>query len=820
MKLIHVAALICGALALRSSCGAQDAAASFQAQVLPLLKANCTECHGAAKQKAKINLDGSRTLEKLTADRTLWYQVLDQLEAGTMPPEDAEKHPTPVERQAIIQWIRGDFTDLMADNQHKKEGRARLRRLSRNEYANTFEDLFGFRPNVDNLPTDMRVEGYDRISAAVPLSADGSLGYLTNADELLNKWVLRPQPKPPAPPAGAPAPAPTGEASRTVHAEARPSEQSKGHILELPDGTMVSFNTDNTSGPVKYPGSKVPGIHKVRVSVYGYQTDKPLPFGIYAGNTWAYPQSLELVRVLEAPPGKAAVVETELYLNAGVGMRLIPFGLGVPVPKNNQASACRAPGLAVQWLEDVEPEQPLLADHWLTADFPKAVSDEIRATYGNIKIKNSKSTNRAAFLGILQATLKRVGPRLFRRELTPDEVNLSMTEAGRQLDAGTSLGPVFNAMIVDLLTSPDFFCVIEQPGPLNDFALASRLSYFLWNSRPDEKLFELARAGKLKDPKVLQAETERMLKDPKSSRFTDDFASQWLGLYAINDTSPDGNLYPGYGDLLKYSSVLETKAYFRAMVDENLGAKFVVESPWVLANHELSVHYGLPEVAGQPLQKVKLPDGSPFGGLWSQSAVMKVTANGTNTSPVKRGVWVAKRLLGNNIPPPPPNIKPLEPDTRGAKTLREQLALHSSGGSCTSCHARFDPFGFALESFDVRGDFRKFYREANAEVLALPQHERAGKQTWKDGLPVDCSGKTPDGKAFANLFELRQQLSANPEPLARGLVHHLLTYATGTPAGPLDEKAVDEIVKKSAADGYGARALINALIQSEVFRYK
>ena len=808
MLLIGRLSLFVAGLALCGLCRAGDAATTFQAGVMPLLKANCTSCHGPEKQRAKIRLDGARTREQLVADRELWFRVLAQIETGTMPPEESGQQLAPEARDALAAWIRGDFTDLLSDSLRKKEGRAQLRRLSRAEYANTFEDLFGIRPDVDNLPADMRVDGYDRVSAAVPLSSDGSFGYVLNADDLLNNWVLR-----------------RPENGGTVHATAKPSEQSAGHILELNDaaGTMVSFNTDTTSGPLKFSSTRVPGIHKIRVSVYGYQTDKPLPFGLYAGSTWTYPQSLELVKVLEAPPGKAAVLETELYLKKGVGLRLIPFGLGVPVPKNSLAKNCRGPGLAVQWLEDDEPAQPLLADTWLTADFPKAVADEIRTTNGNAKLKGSwlaKSTTRDAFLTVLRTTLKRIGPRLFRRDLSDAEINASLSDAARRLDAGDTLREVFNTLVVELLASPDFFCVIETPGALNDFALASRLSYFLWNSTPDEKLLELARAGRLKTPQVLKEQTERMLSDPKSKRFSDDFVSQWLGLYAINDTSPDANLYPGYDELLKYSSVLETKAYFRAMLDENLSVKFVVESPWVLANAELARHYGLPDVAGQQLQKLTLPADSPYGGLWTQSALLKVTANGTNTSPVKRGVWVARRLLGLEILPPPPNIKPLEPDTRGAKTLREQLALHSSGGSCMSCHARFDPYGFALESFDVRGSFRTFYRDVNPSVAALPASQRGGQQTWKDGLPVDCSGKTPDGKPFKNSLELRQLLSTHPELLARGVVRHLLTYATGAPASQLDEKAIDEIVKRSAAEKYGLRSIIHALVQSEVFRWK
>ena len=196
---------------------------------------------------------------------------------------------------------------------------------------------------------------------------------------------------------------------------------------------------------------------------------------------------------------------------------------------------------------------------------------------------------------------------------------------------------------------------------------------------------------------------------------------------------------------------------------------------------------------------------------------MKVTANGTLTSPVKRGVWVAERLLGTPIPPPPPNIEPVDPDTRGAKTLREQLALHRSKGACQACHARFDPYGFALESFDVTGALRANYRVANPEFANEPPETR---RKWREGLPVDCSGVTPDGKPFENVQQLRAMLARHPERLARGVTRHLVTYATGAPATWVDERAIDAIVQSAAAEDYGVRSLVHAVVQSELFRSK
>jgi len=298
------------------------------------------------------------------------------------------------------------------------------------------------------------------------------------------------------------------------------------------------------------------------------------------------------------------------------------------------------------------------------------------------------------------------------------------------------------------------------------------------------------------------------------------FLNQWLDLHAIGDTTPDNKLYPEYGDDLKLSSLRETEGTFRRVLRENRSVRDFAAPDWLLANGRLARHYGLPEVKGAELQQVSIPAGSPYGGLWTQPAVLKVTADGSSTSPVKRGVWIAKRLLGVHISPPPPNIEPITPDTSGAKTVREQLALHSQDGSCASCHKKFDPYGFALESFDVMGQFRKNYRLLDPSLATLPPQKRKRTTLWTDGLPVNASGVTPEGKAFQDLTGLRQLLAAQPEKLAWGVTWHLATYATGAPTGPLDRKAIQSIVDGAAKDRYGLRTLVHGLVQSELFRVK
>ncbi len=819
------------ALGAPGRAAADEAAGEFQATVMPVLSARCAECHGVEKQKAKLNLMAARTMDQLARERALWFRVLDRMQAHEMPPAD-EKQPSAQERAAVAGWITGPYSEALLARQ-KVEGRSRLRRLNRTEYANTVQDIFGIRPTISlDLPADGRVEGYDKVAAALPMSAASAGGYVKLTEEVLH-WMLRPLPGAKS----APAPAHAAfDPKRTIHAAAMESGQSPGHTLKLPDGTMVSFNSDMTSGRLDYPGAHVPGMHRIRVSLYGYQTDQPMAFGIYAGHTDAYPQLLDLLGVLDAPPGSPQVLEAEVYLRTAdlndlVGVndkvRVVPFGIGVQVPKNSQASACKGPGLAVQWMEVESPELPLPGDRWLTADFPPALDEELRrqpqaALPGKHAAPGAPaaSTSRDGFLSVMHATFARIGARLFRRDLSAAELERTISAVAAQIDDGVPLARAFLDQLAALMTAPDFLCIVEAPGQLPDFALASRLSYFLWDSTPDEALLALARRGQLRNPKVLHEQTERLLDDPRSTRFVDDFLDQWLGLRAINDTSPDSKLYPGYDDYLKLSSLQETRAYVRRMLKEDLPVRMLVSSPWQLVNDTLARHYGLPPVAGYALRQVPLDADSPYGGLWTQCAVLKVTANGTATSPVKRGLWVANRLLGIDIPPPPPNVKPVDPDTRGATTLREQLALHRGTGSCAACHAKFDPYGFALESFDVAGSFRTRYREVDNEVASLSPDSRKGRPTWREGLAVDASGTTPDGTPFAGIIQLRALLAAHPEALARGVVHHLVTYATGAPAGVLDRKEIEAMVASAAAQGYGLRALVHAVVQSALFHWK
>jgi hypothetical protein len=373
-----------------------------------------------------------------------------------------------------------------------------------------------------------------------------------------------------------------------------------------------------------------------------------------------------------------------------------------------------------------------------------------------------------------------------------------------------------------VLCSPEFVCLEEKPGRLDDYALASRLSFFLWNSAPDDELRAVAARGQLRRPEVLHAQTERLLSDPKARQFVDAFLDYWLDLRKMLATAPDANLYSDYylDDLLTESAQAETQLFFAELLQKNLPARNLVASDFTMLNERLAAHYELPPVQGVALRRTPLPKESVRGGLMTQAAVLKVTANGTTTSPVLRGAWIMERILGQKPPPPPPNLPAVEPDIRGAQTIRQQLEKHRTLETCNSCHSKMDPPGFALESFDVMGGWRERYRSESGGELARGIAKSGQKFAFHYALPVDATGELPDGRKFRDVREFKQLLLENEEQLARNLTQQLVVYATGAPVRFSDRPAISKILANSRAEEYGVRSLVHGIVQSELFLEK
>lgn len=420
-------------------------------------------------------------------------------------------------------------------------------------------------------------------------------------------------------------------------------------------------------------------------------------------------------------------------------------------------------------------------------------------------------------------------PRAFRRPVSPDEVRGYVQIVARELDRRACFEDGMREAYKTALCSTDFLFVggteSREPNsariPLGERAVAERLALWFWNSLPDEELITLATAGQLRLPENLRKQTARLLADARSDRFLADFTDQWLDLRKIDATQPDLKIYPEGREHLKHSMVAETRAFLRELIEKDLSVTHLVRSDFAMLNQSLAVHYGIADVTGCSIRRVALPAGSVRGAFITQAAVLKVTANGTTTSPVTRGAWISERLLGNVIPPPPAGVPALDPDTRGSKTLREQLEKHRSDTLCADCHSKMDPPGFALENFDVIGGFRERYRSLSAGETFLQFDFPTG---WNPRVrlnhAVDASGRLPSGEAFQNLAELQSLILRRPELLAANMVRQLLMYATGSESHYSDRREIAQILGKTKASNYGMRSLIDAVVQSELFLTK
>jgi len=413
--------------------------------------------------------------------------------------------------------------------------------------------------------------------------------------------------------------------------------------------------------------------------------------------------------------------------------------------------------------------------------------------------------------------------RAYRRPVEERDVQRFLAVIRNEMETGHNFAQAMIAGYTAVLASPGFVFIDEQPGRLDDYALATRLAFFLWNSEPDETLRTLAARGQLGRPEILRAQTERLLNDGKSQRFVDAFLDYWIDVRKMDDTSPSSTLYNDYelDDPLKVAALEETRLFFAELLRHDLPARNIVDSDFTFLNERLALHYGVLGVKGAMMRRVALPADSPRGGLMTQASILKVTANGTTTSPVLRGVWISERILGQHIPPPPASVPAVEPDIRGAVTIRQQLEKHSADESCAACHRKIDAPGFALESFDVMGGWRDRYRAESAEVEPeLGYGINGWPFMFHYALPVETSGQLADGRSFKGIRDFKQLLLKDEVTIARNLAQQLVVYATAAPVGFADREQVKQILEDTRSSGHGVRSLVHRIVQSDLFLNK
>ncbi|MCU0708959.1 MAG: DUF1592 domain-containing protein [Pirellula sp.] len=758
---------------------------------------HCQQCHSGA------HVEGDFTLENLTDDfnhrpnREKWLTVLEQLKEGNMPPMDQPRPPAQ-DVQSVMDWITSQATKAEIARR-QTEGRVVMRRLNREEYANTIRDLLGVEVDLtDLLPLDTSTNGFDNNAELLHTSSFLMRNYLDAADRVLDEAIAN-EPEP-------------WILKKRFDIREEKTVQAKGSVYRHTDDGVAIFATwesANIRVTMWNFRSHVRGKYRFRISGYGFQSEgKPIAFRVTAGTLKEVTEE-RLVDYFSVPADVPTVIEFTEPLEPENRIRILAEGLPALPPTVEKIGADKytGPGLVIQW---VDVEGPIL-ESWPPPSH-KAIFGELKQT--RLSPERFEVVSEQPMVDA-ERILRNFARRAFRRPVSDEDLKPFLDRVESKLDQNYRFEQAMRVGLKGILVSPDFLFLREQPGKLDDFALASRLSYFLWSSMPDEELFQLASENKLHERDVLAQQVERMLRDPKARAFNTNFTGQWLSLRAIDATLPDGTLYPEYDDILKTSMLKETAMFFDEVLMNDLPLTHFVHSDFTFLNARLAKHYGIPGIDGMEMRKVTLPPDSHRGGLLTMGSVLKVTANGTTTSPIIRGAWVLERLLGTPPPKPPSDVEAIEPDIRGATTIREQLAKHRDVESCAICHRKIDPPGFALESFDVIGGWREHYR-----ATGEPREINGRRVRYWNGPPVDPSDALPDGRRFRNVDEYKQLILEDKDQLARNLAEKLLAYSTGAAPTYADKPEIETIVHRLREKNYGFKALIHEIVQSPLFQNK
>lgn len=768
-------------------------AGTWSQRLQPFIASHCIDCHDGVGAEGGLDLSATGPLARADGlgDAEMmrrWTLVHDRIAAGEMPPQD---QPRPAE-QATSAALATLFGALAAADRARSD--VVLRRLNRIEYENTVNDLFDADVLVKEfLPQDNSFAGFDNVGEGLAISAEAAQAYLRAADAVIDA-VLGPAKRPDM------IRHETNLLDQKTH-DGKPIDGQIGKMFRRTDRGLVIFQSNYCpTNLVNFARLRAPaGTYRGTLQVRAVQSAEPVTLRIYGGDTIVGRRENHLVGYFDVPADEWTTIEfTDRLVEPGGTFQPKCYGTR---DTRKDADTYPEPGIEIG---DIVIEGPL--EEWPPASRAKLL--------GNVDLQRGT-------LDDARKILERLLPRAFRRSCKPEELQTFLGLVESALSAERSFEDALRLGLKGVLCSPEFL-FLDEPGRerISQHALASRLSYFLWSSMPDDRLLALADRAELDKPTVLRAEVERMLSDSKSQALTTNFVGQWLNLRDIDFTTPDKNLYPEFDELLQLSMVEETRRFFQELLDRDLSVMNFIDAEFAFLNERLAKHYGIPGVRGQAFVKVDLPADSVRGGVLTQASVLKVTANGTTTSPVLRGAWVLDRILGQPAPPPPSNVASVEPDIRGATTLREQLARHRDDSSCAVCHDQIDPPGFALENFDVIGGWRDEYRSlGEGRRPEFSQHPITFAWVrYRLGLPVDASGQTADGKTFQDIRQFKQILLDQRDAMVGCLTRKLATYGLGRRIGFSDRAEIERIVDKMAAQGDGLRTLVHEIVQSEMFR--
>lgn len=808
------------------------APAELSPKVHAVFEEHCFDCHDADTKKGGLDLTALGQDWGNRPTFATWERVFDRVADGEMPPKKRTQ-PTTAARAAFVKSLGTKLHDICATKQ-REDGRVVLRRMNRREYETVLHDLLGIATPLQKLlPEDNAVHGFDTVSSGLQTSATHLLRYQQAADEAIEAALPR-----------GPITSTVTRWSGRKYLEGRLPVHRLGidPFTRIDGDSFVLHSRLYGDNSMQAPHPPVPGRYRVRAAVRVVNTDGK-PMSVLIGKRVDRFQTEKLMHIIDIQDvraGETRVLEVETDLNYSNDNQFVFFeGLALPgfgdfkkqrgaQGKTPLPADFAGPGLAIEWAELEGPLKVDLGYQRLFGDLPKLPRmPEGKAVPADWEKWHPNEFNSKPLVAQSQdpkadadRLLRAFLPRAFRRRVTETEAAHYVKIAHDQLAQGEPFDDAMRATYKAILCSAHFLNYVERPGALDDFAVAARLARFLWNSLPDEELTGVAAKGTLRQPDVLRAQTERMLKDRKAARFARSFTDQWLDLGKFLDMKPD-DVYIEYDEHLAWSMPLETRRFFDEVLAKDLPTSSFFDSDWTFVNSRLARHYGLPEVSGLELRRVALQPEDRRGGVVTHASVLKLTTNASYTSPVKRGAWMLDRMFGTPPPPPPPDIEAVEPDIRGATTIREQLDKHKNVAACASCHVRIDPPGFALENYDVIGGWRERYRVkqggAGTEQVELPHLPGRKVNLAK---PVQADGETADGQPFRDFNEYKHIILKNPDQLTRNLAEKLIIYATGAEIDFADRSVMEQIVRDVKAKNHGFRSLVHAVIQSPLFLNK
>lgn len=788
----------------------------------------CIDCHDPDTAKGDFHLDLLKQVETVE-DAEYWQLTLDNLHLGEMPPED-KRQPALAELNEITALIEQALARAARDLKGHT-GEVVLRRLNRTEFEYTIEDLLGVRGDfAEGFPEDAEEEGFDNNGAALMLSAEQVDQYWQAADAILDRAIVTKE-----------RPA-TQSATFTLHdlnrgKWERHKSQMERRLAELDDLTatekrrtmqLIEIEKKNPLYGYTFP-ALVDGQLAHPTPDMDPEVPLVLPFnGSFATRVstndhfrvrepgW-YEFSLRAAAFQRGDESVLVKIESGTFQQGTVPDLVAMLSLSDETLQDYDFRVYLQPNEKIQFgLANGQRNAPL--DQLLELTTPMAVVTSIAMEgpiietwppKGHQFLLGQRDANKLQDSEI-PAILTEVAPKLFRRPVSKAVVDdfVEFYQLAREQEAAL---PAFKRTVKTMMSSPLFLYHLEPGQQPDEYALANRLSYFLWRSTPDAELLELAASGQLRSGEVLSAQVERLLTDKKSERFLQDFVDQWLWLDQVGEMQPDSKLYPEYDERLERAMVEETRSFVRELMetDESLGN--LIDSDWAMLNDRLARHYGIPNVEGSHFRRVKLDRSATVrGGMLTQASFLNVTSNGTTTSPVVRGVFVLDHLLGTPASPPPPDVPPIEPDIRGATTIQEQLAKHREIAQCSNCHEKIDPYGIALENFDVIGLWRESYRAL--ELTSNPNRPKV-----VDGQLIGSDDKIPRHGAFSDFREFRELLKKDEELVYENVAHKLATFALGRKMDFADELTLKQIATNTRSSRGGFRTMIQELVASELF---